>query len=38
MESTAATAALEGRYAALRAGAESLSSDELLDVIELAQP
>lgn len=37
MESTAATAALEGRYAALCASAETLSSDELLDVIELAQ-
>ncbi|MFC7487455.1 HNH endonuclease signature motif containing protein [Knoellia pratensis] len=37
MESTAATAALEGRYAALRACADQLSSDELLDVIELAQ-
>ncbi|MFW5463845.1 DUF222 domain-containing protein, partial [Knoellia sp. CPCC 206453] len=37
MESTAATAALEGRYAALRACADQLSSEELLDVIELAQ-
>ncbi|MFW5462098.1 HNH endonuclease, partial [Knoellia sp. CPCC 206453] len=37
METTAATAALEGRYAALRACADQLSSDELLDVIELAQ-
>jgi hypothetical protein len=37
MESTAATAALEGRYAALRASADELSSEELLDVIELAQ-
>ncbi|EAP99779.1 hypothetical protein JNB_06409 [Janibacter sp. HTCC2649] len=37
MESTAATAALEGRYAALRASAHELSSEELLDVIELAQ-
>ncbi len=37
MESTSATAALEGRYAALRACAEGLSSEELLDVIELAQ-
>ena len=37
MEATAATAALEGRYAALRAGAADLSTDELLDVIELAQ-
>ena len=37
MESSAATAALEGRYAALRASADRLSSEELLDVIELAQ-
>ncbi|EAQ00244.1 hypothetical protein JNB_08734 [Janibacter sp. HTCC2649] len=37
MESTSATAALEGRYAALRASAHQLSSEELLDVIELAQ-
>ncbi|WP_353952797.1 DUF222 domain-containing protein [Knoellia sp. S7-12] len=37
MESTAATAALEGRYAALRASASELDSEELLDVIELAQ-
>lgn len=37
MEATAATAALEGRYAALRAGAARLSSDELLDVIDEAQ-
>jgi hypothetical protein len=37
MESTYATAALEGRYAALRASAGALSSEELLDVIELAQ-
>ncbi len=37
MESSAATAALEGRYAALRVCADTLGSDELLDVIELAQ-
>ena len=37
METSAATAALEGRYAALRACADRLSSDELLDVLELAQ-
>ncbi|WP_353951659.1 DUF222 domain-containing protein [Knoellia sp. S7-12] len=37
MESTAATAALEGRYAALRASAAGLGPEELLDVIELAQ-
>ncbi|MFC7489852.1 MULTISPECIES: HNH endonuclease signature motif containing protein [unclassified Knoellia] len=37
MESTAATAALEGRYAALSASASTLSSEELLDVIESAQ-
>ncbi|KGN32896.1 HNH nuclease [Knoellia sinensis KCTC 19936] len=37
MEPHAATAALEGRYAALRASAAELSSEELLDVIELAQ-
>ena len=37
MESTAATAVLEGRYAALQAPASTLSSEELLEVIELAQ-
>ena len=37
MESTAATAASEGRYAALLGSAERLSSGELLDVIEVAQ-
>ena len=34
---SADTAALEGRYAALRACAHTLGSQELLDVIELAQ-
>lgn len=37
MDHTAAAATLEGRYAALRAGAHELSVEELLDVIELAQ-
>ncbi|KRE40474.1 hypothetical protein ASG74_16115, partial [Knoellia sp. Soil729] len=37
MQTTAATAVLEGRYAALRSSADRLSSEELLDVIELAQ-
>ena len=37
METTAATAAREGRYAALLGSADQLSSGELLDVIEVAQ-
>ncbi|KGN34216.1 HNH nuclease [Knoellia sinensis KCTC 19936] len=37
MESNAATAALEGRYAAFLASASGLGSDELLDALELAQ-
>ncbi|KGN37986.1 DUF222 domain-containing protein, partial [Knoellia subterranea] len=37
MDTTAATATLEGRFAALHAGAHELSMEELLDVIELAQ-
>ncbi|KGN31932.1 HNH nuclease [Knoellia sinensis KCTC 19936] len=37
MESNAATAALEGRYAVLLASASGLGSDELLAVVELAQ-
>ena len=37
MQGAAATAALEGRYAALRATAADLTTDELLDVVEQAQ-
>lgn len=37
MEASAGAATLEGRYAALCEGAAELSTDELLDVIELAQ-
>ena len=37
MEATAASAALEGRYAVLLREASALGTDELLDVIEAAQ-